>query len=680
MMGNARGGLGRWCLLVAFGAALAASPVRAGDPRENPEEGKKKPPAVKAVRAEQPPVIDGKMDDACWEQAVRLEGFSVLDVDLAVPEETVGFVCVDDKAVYVGLICKDRTPEDIKSVETRRNGEIWGDDWVEFDIDCCHDHEQSYAFLVTANGTQWEWVPGGSAAKIEWRGDWTAAVARTPEGWAAEMAIPFPILRYPAGQETFGVSIWRHHAKESLLSVYPGMGKTWNPNLAADMVGMHPPYIPPRPIIMPYVTADFGDFVGRRFDTGVDVQYRLPNGLMSLATLNPDFKQIEDVVEPISFSYTERYLEERRPFFITGQSGYFPREHLFYTRRIEDFDAGVKLFGTVGNETIGVLNAVRFGAENSLAAQWQHKMDQDFATKLLLVSHRQAGEPNNLCYGLDMAWTNRVSDGGDTTWMVLYQSQTQGAKPGGSYAVGGSRWRGSGKLGNSWMIRTVSADFDPVLGYYNDQNSIGGNMEMSMWTRHEKGGLENSGWHIGVDYFPYLDGSGTFRSGVGGHHHWDWRNGRGAGFYVGRGVDYDEDTSDASVWLNWNNKDLYRAGGVSYNRGLREGCDYTYLSLNQGFRPGNHLSVKLSGEYSHLLPPAEDAGHEYQMVMTASYDLTNEKCIAARGIWRDEGFSAYASYRQVVRRGMDAYVIVGDPDPDRTGFASRVAVKLMWVL
>jgi hypothetical protein len=36
-------------------------------------------------------------------------------------------------------------------------------------------------------------------------------------------------------------------------------------------------------------------------------------------------------------------------------------------------------------------------------------------------------------------------------------------------------------------------------------------------------------------------------------------------------------------------------------------------------------------------------------------------------------------YRQVVRRGMDAYVIVGDPDPARTGFASRVAVKLIWI-
>ena len=51
---------------------------------------------------------------------------------------------------------------------------------------------------------------------------------------------------------------------------------------------------------------------------------------------------------------------------------------------------------------------------------------------------------------------------------------------------------------------------------------------------------------------------------------------------------------------------------------------------------------------------------------------------AARGIWRDSAFSAYASYRQVLRKGIDAYVIVGDPDPTGTGFTNRVALKLIW--
>lgn len=114
-------------------------------------------------------------------------------------------------------------------------------------------------------------------------------------------------------------------------------------------------------------------------------------------------------------------------------------------------------------------------------------------------------------------------------------------------------------------------------------------------------------------------------------------------------------------------------------KGVRAGGDYTYYSLGQGFRPQRYLSLRVNAEYTHLEPPSEEAGHNYQTVVTASYDLTTEKSVAARLIARDVGVSLYGVYRQVVRRGMDAYVIVGDPDPARTGFASRVAVKLIWI-
>ena len=86
-----------------------------------------------------------------------------------------------------------------------------------------------------------------------------------------------------------------------------------------------------------------------------------------LGKFHPDFSQIEDVVEPISFSYTERYLPDLRPFFATGEAGYLPPDELLYTRRIEDFDAGVKLFGTLGKDTVGFLDVPTAGEENALA-------------------------------------------------------------------------------------------------------------------------------------------------------------------------------------------------------------------------------------------------------------------------------------------------------------------------
>ena len=59
---------------------------------------------------------------------------------------------------------------------------------------------------------------------------------------------------------------------------------------------------------------------------------------------------------------------------------------------------------------------------------------------------------------------------------------------------------------------------------------------------------------------------------------------------------------------------------------------------------------------------------------------STERSIGLRVIARNTGVTAYAAYRQVVRRGVDAYVIVGDPDPSRTRFAPRLIVKLIRTL
>jgi hypothetical protein len=110
-------------MLLACGSARAAEEGQQDKPAAAPE--KRVAPVIRAVYVDAPPVIDGKLDDACWEKASRLEGFFAPDIDQAPPEETIGLVCVGEEVIYCAIICKDRTPEDIKAQETRRNGEIW---------------------------------------------------------------------------------------------------------------------------------------------------------------------------------------------------------------------------------------------------------------------------------------------------------------------------------------------------------------------------------------------------------------------------------------------------------------------------------------------------------------------------------------------------------------------------
>jgi len=637
-------------------------------------------PVVELAYADTAPVIDGQLDDACWAEATRIEGFYCSNWDADAPEETIGLICADDQAIYVAAICRDTTPDDIVCEETRRNGDMSSDDAFTFAVDPSHQHRNFYSFEVNPRGTQSENIPGGSATKIEWRGDWTAAASRTPDGWQAEMAIPFSILRLPPDQTAVSFMLGRDFARERVQGCWPNMGPTEDATLSADLTGLRLRAEAPRPIFMPYLTADYGDTDNPGLDAGLDVQYQLPSGLTALGVINPDFSQIEDVVEPISFSYTERYLRDPRPFFVTGQDGFLPREHLFYSRRIRDFDAGLKLFGTVGNETIGLLDAVTLGEENAFAAAWKHQFDDDNWLRLSGVSHQQDGLPDNFSGELAAGRTWRQEDGNDGLWVVAYQSRTQGAGSGTNYSVGGSHYRGFGNIQYDWMVRRATPDFSPSLGYFTDVNNIGGELNLQQVDFYEEGPMEARQFQLRMSYYPYLEGDGIFLSNFSPSYFVRTRSAHLYGLTVNYGRYFDYDNSSISGVYGWNDADLYRRGQINLTRGKAAGGDLTYYSLDQGLRPIDRLSLRIGGEYVHLAMPDGSAMHQYQAVLTTSYDITTEKTLAARGIWRDAGFSAYASYRQVVRRGMDAYVILGDPDPSLTGVASRVTFKLIWAL
>lgn len=662
--------------VIALGAIGSAWPESSAEP-ERPGHV---PPVIEAHYVSAPPTIDGALDDACWADAARLEGFFIPGLSQPVPEETIGLICVDETALYVAVVCRDHTPGDIKGVEQRRNGDIWSDDWVEFELDPKHLHEDSYGFAVTPAGTQCDSIPGGSATKIEWRGDWKAAAVRTDDGWQAEMAIPFSILRYPLGQTTFGFTLERRFSEERLTACYPVMeGIAYNPSQAADLTGLHPPVNKPRPIWMPYALLGLGESSGQPFDAGLDIQYKLDNGLTALGVLNPDFSQIEGVVEPISFSYTPRYLPETRPFFATGQTS-LPPSSLFYTPRIGDFDAGVKLFGTVGKETYGLLDFITLGEQNTLAAGWNHQFIPEFNAKTFVVAQDGKGQHDNLAYCLDVVRIMRNPTGHKDWWLVAMGSTAEGDPFGTSWAAGagwgrreGQRWRGF-----SYYAEVVTPEFNPALGFFYDQNHYGVGANYGENTHYETGALEYRSWSIDSLYAPHLEGGGILYSRISPQYGWQWRRGRTLIMGLNQAVERDKDSSDMWAYLGWNSRDLYRTGGVYLLRGVRAGGDYSYASVGQGLRPMADLSLRLDLEYSHLASPSPEAFHGYQAVATASYDLNKERCVSMRVIGRDAGVSAYAAYRQVVRQGMDAYVILGDPDPSRTGVSRRVLAKLIW--
>lgn len=90
-----------------------------------------------------------------------------------------------------------------------------------------------------------------------------------------------------------------------------------------------------------------------------------------------------------------------------------------------------------------------------------------------------------------------------------------------------------------------------------------------------------------------------------------------------------------------------------------------------------NLSLQITGEYPRMTSPVEPE-HLHQIIVTGAYDLSDERTISGRLVQRAEGLNCYFTYRQAVRRGIDAYVIVGDPNSDK--FERRIAVKTVWAM
>ncbi len=151
---------------------------------------------LKAVRCAASPVIDGKLDDACWKDALKFTKFKVMNKsDAAIPAEV--RLLYDDKALYVGYRL------DIPNGCTiRRNAQpgadsiaIYGDDCVELMIDPSATATRYFHFITNANGAVSSWLRDQGGAFGE---PYPCAVNVkayvTPEYWSCEFRIPYSSL------------------------------------------------------------------------------------------------------------------------------------------------------------------------------------------------------------------------------------------------------------------------------------------------------------------------------------------------------------------------------------------------------------------------------------------------------------------------------------------------------
>ncbi len=620
-----------------------------------------------------PPAIDGNLDDHCWRAATHAAGFYPLSTvfPIAPADQTEVWLCADKTHLYIAFRCLDSQAAHLVASATQRGASLDNDDFVGVDIDSQNSRRNFSTFLVNPRGIQNENLEGGTADNITWAGDWKAAASRRADGWVCEMSIPFALLRYPRGANAFGIDFFRHRSAGNTYQNWPylppaGSSSSGEGAYMHLFTGIAPPFLTPRPVFLPYTLASAGSLNAVR--EGLDIKYPLTTTLTGVASLFPDFQTIEQDVTTINFSYTEKLLTDRRPFFAEG-AGFFPYRDLFYSRRIGAVDGGLKVVGKQGDTTVGLLATDTRGAnaQNDTVLNLQKDIGLFSYLALNTVTDSQKGLPANQVGKIEgkYGWAN-----GPTRYFVLANhapSYVQG------HAVGASDFYQFSYRPDNGHVR-VEADYSDIgpaftsdLGFVPETDLRGASTTIQQSNHFDRGTVQDYNAGVYLEHYDHHTG-GFFHSDIGPFVYVGTRSG------LSYNLGYDQSRRDlfhdhvGHAAFGWATHTLYQQGSLSDDFGHQEGQGYNFLAFSQGVLVTRPFSVQLN--YNRLKLGAQTST---QAIATGTYRLNATQTVGGRivsqtGVDQGTGLgtNVYFSFGQQVRAGTDVFLLFGDPNSPKT--------------
>lgn len=319
---------------------------------------------VRAVRLNEQITIDGKLNESIWNSEIGVSHFGQREPnEFAEPtEKTTVYFAYDDQALYVAARMFDSSPDSIITHLGRKDSWTKNDRFFLF-VDPYYDKRSGFYFVLNASGTMADGVMYNDDWDDDsWDGVWEGKVNIDEKGWTAEMKIPFSQLRFVKSEDyVWGINIKREIARKNesvYLAVQP-LKESGFVSRFIDLVGIKDIYPSSSLEILPYLSGKAEYLKHQPNDPfnsgslytpgiGADIKYALGSNLILNASINPDFGQVEVDPAVVNLSDVESFFQEKRPFFIEGNSNFrfgqggatnywnfnWSTPTLFYSRRI----------------------------------------------------------------------------------------------------------------------------------------------------------------------------------------------------------------------------------------------------------------------------------------------------------------------------------------------------------
>jgi hypothetical protein len=441
-------------MLMLGALAFAASPAHAGQTAQPPASSSTRP-VLRSHRIQQPPTIDGVLDDEAWRDGPLETGEWLTYNPLhgnSIPQKTKVWIAHDSNYLYFAFQCDDPEPDRIKTSITRRDN-IWSDDWVGLSLDAIGTGQLSYHLMVNPSGVQLDMlnsVAGGEDESPDYV--WDSAGKRNQTGYAVEIRLPLQTIRFKGGADVkMGILFWRRISRAGVSVAWPPLepGKWVFEKHASLMFGELQPRLTRE--VIPSTTfarnqekqapSNWGS-ADSKGDFGISAKYGVTSTVTLDVTANPDFSQVES--DAFQVEVNQRFpifFSEKRPFFmegagiftLAGQGNDNSLQSAVHTRRIVDPMFGAKLTGTAGRLAFGTLTAVDRDAGRDLPegdpdlrkdklfniARAQYSLGPGNYAGALLIDTEFAGGFNRVA-GADLSW--RVNDSQRLSGFLLASS------------------------------------------------------------------------------------------------------------------------------------------------------------------------------------------------------------------------------------------------------------------
>ena len=424
-----------------------------------------------------PPPIDGTLNDAAWKQAavatLTFDGHKMTDA----AEETHAYLLTDGTYLYVGFDAIETRQAIVANQGTNGVG-MDSDDEVAIGLWPSGANGFNYTFLSTPRGTRYQ----ESSENSNYEPHWDARGTIGAERYIVTMRIPFAAI-HGASKDRWMLQLARFEPTTGSLYLWsggPNFSGLMDYNYARPLRGLGN-------IAHARPKARFGFYGlgaiaapsagGATTRGGLDLSLPITPTTSFVATIHPDFSNVENDQQSISPTAFRRYYGETRPFFTQGGGTYnfmecdaCPNEQSLYTPAIPTPRTGYAIEGKEGPLTFAGFDAVGAGRNDAAqAAIFRNRPRTVFVSAQRVSVNMPGFKDDTLQYAAKWSDLKHLfvygNYGTESGTAVTDPSKAKFAEIGGGW-YGPHAFTGGG-------IRKVGAQYAPYDGFFSFSDIAG---------------------------------------------------------------------------------------------------------------------------------------------------------------------------------------------------------------